>query len=77
MQEKKELTKREQLIFDYIVQFRKKKHFSPSMRQIAKGVGLASPSTVYVHVHTLSEKGWILPYNGTPGSIIPITECVG
>lgn len=77
MQEKKGLTKREQVIFDYIVQFRKEKHFSPSMRQIAKGVGLSSPSTVHVHIHTLAAKGWILPYSGIPGSIIPLAEHIG
>lgn len=69
-----ELTKREQEVFDYVVQFRKNKRFSPSMRQIALGVGLASVSTVHHHVHSITQKGWFLPYTGAPGSIIPTSE---
>lgn len=77
MQEKIKLTGRERVIFEFIVLFRKEKHFSPSMRQIAKGVGLSSASTVFGHIHSIEQKGWLLPYDGTPGSIIPATEYMG
>ncbi len=54
------MTKREQDIYRFILEYRKEKRFSPSMRDIAAGVGLYSVSTVHVHVHKLMDKGWLL-----------------
>ena len=61
-----ELTKREKDVYNYVVAFRKEKHFSPSLRKIAAGIGMQSVSTVAAHVHKLADKGWFLPYDGTP-----------
>lgn len=74
MKEKIELTKREKAVYNFVVLFRNEKHFSPSMRMIAEGVGLYSASTVSFHVHKIVEKGWFLPYDGTPYSLVPITS---
>ena len=69
-----ELTKREKDVYNYVVAFRKEKHFSPSLRKIAAGIGLHSVSTVAAHVHKIADKGWFLPYDGTPYSIVPVTN---
>ena len=68
------ITKREKDIYNFVVEYRNEKHFSPSMRVIAAGVGLFSVSTVCVHIHKIAEKGWFYPYDGTPGSIVPTTQ---
>ena len=74
MMEKAELTKREKVILDYIVRYRQEKHYSPSMRQIAKGIGLNSVATIHGHIHKLEKKGWIMPYDGTARSIVPTAD---
>lgn len=68
------MTRREQVIYDYVLLFRAKKHFSPSMREIAEGVGLHSVSTVHKHVHSLVDKGWFLPCTGKKRTILPNEE---
>lgn len=68
------MTNREKVIYDYVIGYRKKMHFSPSMRQIAEGVGLYSVSTVHKHIHSLIEKGWFLPPEGKLRSIVPCAE---
>lgn len=69
-----ELTKREKDVYNFVVAFRNEKRFSPSMRKIADGVGLQSVSTVYTHIHRIVDKGWFLPYDGTPNSIVPVSN---
>lgn len=36
----KRMTRREQAVYDYVLLFRAKMRFSPSMREIAEGIGL-------------------------------------
>lgn len=69
-----ELTKREKDVYNFVVAFRREKQFSPSLRKIATGLGLYSVSTVSAHVHRIADKGWFLPYDGTPNSIVPISD---
>lgn len=72
--EKAALTKREREIYSYILAYRKEKRFSPSMREIAEGIGLHSASTIHVHVHSLVDKGWLLPCEQLKRAIIPVDE---
>lgn len=72
--EKLKLTKRELEIYNFILAFRKEKRFSPSMREIADGIGLHSASTIHVHVHSLVDKGWLLPCEQLKRAIIPVDE---
>lgn len=46
----KRMTRREQAVYDYVLLFRAKMRFSPSVREIAEGVGLNSVSMVHKHV---------------------------
>jgi SOS-response transcriptional repressor LexA len=72
--EKIRMTQREQVVYDYILKYRKEKRFSPSMREIAEGIGLHSASTVHVHIHNLIKKGWFLPCEQLNRTIIPAEE---
>ena len=53
----KKLTKKQTLILDFISEFTKGNDFSPSYREIMKGVGLSSVSAVAEHIDNLVEKG--------------------
>lgn len=72
--EKVEMTKREQDVYDYILGYRREKRLSPSMREIAAGMGLHSASTIHVHVKKLIDKGWLRPCAKMNRSIVPVDE---
>ena len=72
--EKAEMTKREHDVYNYILEYRKEKRFSPSMREIADGIGLHSASTIHVHIHNLVSKGWLYPCEQMNRTMIPVDE---
>jgi len=53
------LSKRQQMIFDFIKNEVETKGYPPSVREIAKAVGLASSSTVHGHLERIENKGYI------------------
>jgi repressor LexA len=53
----KELTKRQQEIFEYIKQYSARHGYPPTVRDIGKAVGLASSSTVHAHLANLEKVG--------------------
>lgn len=53
------LTKRQQMIYDFIKTEVETKGYPPSVREIAKAVGLASSSTVHGHLERIEGKGFI------------------
>src|SRR5690625_2439320 len=53
------LSKRQQMILDFIKSEVETKGYPPSVREIAKAVGLASSSTVHGHLSRLESKGYI------------------
>jgi len=53
------LTKKQREVLDFIESFVQANNYTPSYREIAKGMGLSSPSTVYQHIQALCEKGVI------------------
>ena len=61
----KKLTKKQTLILDFISEFSKGNDFSPSYREIMKGVGLSSVSAVAEHIDNLVAKGVL---KKTPGA---------
>lgn len=68
------LTNKEQEVYAFILDFRRDMRFSPSMREIASGVGLYSVSTVHKHVHHLIDKGWLLPVDGGNRKLVPVED---
>ena len=53
----KDLTKRQQEIFDFIKKYSAKYGYPPTVRDIGKAVGLASSSTVHAHLSKLESLG--------------------
>ena len=55
----KDLTKRQQEIINYIIEYTKEHEYAPSFREIGEEFGLSSPATVHKHVEALREKGFL------------------
>lgn len=53
------ISKRQQSIYDFICSYTKDHGYPPSVREIGTAVGLASPSTVHMHLKSLEDKGYI------------------
>lgn len=63
MKEKKELTKRQEEILNYIKKYIAVHGFPPAIREICAGVGLSSPATVFVHIKNLESSGYLKSTN--------------
>lgn len=59
MEYKRELTRRQHEILDYIRGEIHRRGFPPSVREIGEAVGLSSSSTVHSHLAALEKKGFI------------------
>ncbi len=57
--EKGPITKKQQLILDYIKKEILEKGFPPSVREIGEAVGLKSTSSVHAHLESLEKNGYI------------------
>ncbi len=55
----KDLTPKQQEIYDFIVSFSDEHGYPPSVREIGQAVGLKSPSTVHFHIKGLENSGVI------------------
>ena len=53
------LSTRQQEIYDFVVAYARKHGYPPTVREIGSEVGLASPSTVHVHLAKLEQAGYI------------------
>ena len=53
---KGKLSARQNEIYKYICSYSQSHGFPPSVREIGKAVGLASPSTVHMHLKVLEDK---------------------
>ncbi|HLQ74068.1 MAG TPA: transcriptional repressor LexA [Bacillota bacterium] len=63
------LSKRQQMILDYIKKEVEDKGYPPSVREIAEAVGLASSSTVHGHLSRIENKGYIKRNPSKPRAI--------
>jgi repressor LexA len=54
-----DLTKRQQEIFEFIKGYLGKHGYPPTVREIGKAIGLASPSTVHAHLAKLEKSGLV------------------
>ncbi len=63
------LSKKQQQVYDFIKWFIEEKNYGPSVREIAEGLNLSSPSTVHNHLKNLEEKGYIIRDAGISRSI--------
>jgi repressor LexA len=53
------VSERQREIYDFIVAYARKHGYPPTVREIGAEVGLASPSTVHVHLAKLEQAGYV------------------
>ena len=63
------LTRKQQQIYDFILEFTSAHGYPPSVREIGTAVGLKSPSTVHFHLKGLEEAGVIVKAEGKTRAI--------
>ena len=63
------LSKRQEAIYEFICDYTKDRVYPPSVREIGSAVGLASPSTVHMHLKVLQERGYIKRDSKKPRTI--------
>ena len=63
------LTRKQQQIYDFILEFTNRHGYPPSVREIGAAVGLKSPSTVHFHLKGLEEAGVIVKAEGKTRAI--------
>ena len=54
-----DLTKKEKLVFDYLVKTINENGYAPSVRDIGASLGIKSTSSVHLYLHNLESKGFI------------------
>ncbi len=72
----KQLTQKQQVIYDYLLKFTAENGYPPSVREIAAAVGLKSPSTVHFHLKALEEAGAINRGTGKTRAITAVHSAV-
>ncbi len=73
----KELTPKQQEIYEYIVQFTQDKGYPPSVREIGQALGLKSPSTVHFHIKGLEAAGVLTKAAGKTRAMTLTDEAEG
>lgn len=68
--DKKEMTKLQEQIFEYLKEFILENDYPPSIREIAKVMGLNSPSSAQFQLNKLIEMGYISRDPNSPRSIM-------
>ncbi len=68
----KELTAKQQRVYDYILSYISDNGYPPSIREIAAAVGVQSPSTIHFHLKALEEAGVITRGKGKTRAITAV-----
>lgn len=53
------LTKKQQLVYDFLETYTRQEGYPPSIREMCKALGVKSTSTIHGHLEKLEEKGFI------------------
>ena len=53
------LTKKQELVLNYIKQYIAIHNYPPAIRDICEGLNLNSPATVHTHIENLKKKGYL------------------
>ena len=65
-----DLTKRQQAVLKFIRTFVQAEGRSPTLAEIAKGVGSSAVSTIHKHVQHLMDKGFLVRSNGKGNNLV-------
>jgi repressor LexA len=63
------VTKRQHEVLEFIKNFIADKGWSPSLQEVANGVGLSSLGTVHKHIANLKAKGFLMQTGGQDRSL--------
>lgn len=63
------LTRRQNDTLEFIKAFIEEHEYSPTLRDICKGLGVTTPSTTFIHLRHLAKKGYITFENNKARSI--------
>lgn len=63
------LSKKQKQILDFITEFIASHEYAPSYREIAEYFGLSSTATVFEHIKTLEDKGYLKCLDKSPRSL--------
>jgi len=69
-----DLTKRQQAVLKFIRAFVQAEGRSPTLAEIAKGVGSSAVSTIHKHVQHLMDKGFLLRSHGKGNNLVVASE---
>ncbi len=69
-----DLTKRQQAVLKFIRTFVQNEGRSPTLADIAKGVGSSAVSTIHKHVQHLMDKGFLVRSHGKGNNLVVATE---
>ncbi|MDO8512793.1 MAG: transcriptional repressor LexA [bacterium] len=72
----KHLSKKQSEVLNFIKEFLATHSYAPSYREIAQGLGLSSPATVFEHCQILTKKGYIQTDEGEARSF-ELTQKMG
>lgn len=72
-----DLTKRQQAVLKFIRTFVQSEGRSPTLAEIAKGVGSSAVSTIHKHVQHLMEKGFLVRSHGKGNNLVVSTSGQG
>jgi SOS regulatory protein LexA len=65
-----DLTKRQQAVLNFIRTFLQEEGRSPTLSEIAKGVGSSAVSTIHKHVQHLMDKGFLVRSHGKGNNLV-------
>ena len=69
--ERERLTDKQQLVYEYVWQFRDQNGFCPTVREICRQFGYGSPNSAWGHMRALRRKGWLTWESGQSRTIRP------
>lgn len=69
LSDREQLTEKQQMVFDSIIEYQRIHGFAPSIRDLCKMVSLASTSSVSDHLKKLEKKGYIERRSDSPRAI--------
>lgn len=65
----KDLTNRQRQIYEVLISYIAEYGFAPTVREMCKLTGLASTSSITLHLKTIEDKGYIKRYPSCPRAI--------
>ncbi len=68
------MTNKQERLLQFILDFHKDNGYSPSIREIAKGMGVSSPSTVKAMIDRLESQGVLNKSSGVARSLTPVSQ---